>query len=139
MIMRKVIYVFFAIVLFASTLSAQVKEEPQYFPEKSEMQPSNYQLFPTKNIWTLLKLDTRNGLISQVHYSLNTETSSREEVVLNDIPLVNEEDQQVGRFTLYPTHNMYTFILLDRINGRSYQVQWSMKSEERFIVPIRMR
>jgi len=135
--MRKVIYVFFAIVLFACTLSAQVKEKSLKYPEKSEQFPSNYQLFPTENVWTLLKLDTRNGVISIVHFSLSDD-SLRGEGVVNGFPLVREEDQKVGRFTLYPTQNMYTFILLDKISGQTYQVQWSPKAKERFILPIPM-
>ena len=133
--MRKVIYVFFAIVLFACTLSAQVKEKSLKYPDKSEQCPSNYQLFPTENVWTLLKLDTRNGVISIVHFSLNDD-SLRGEGVVNGFPLVREEDQKVGRFTLYPTQNMYTFILLDKISGQTYQVQWSPKAKERFILSI---
>lgn len=135
--MRKVIYAFFAIVLFACTLSAQVKEKSLKYPEKSEQCPSNYQLFPTENVWTLLKLDTRNGVISIVHFSLNDD-SLRGEGVVNGFPLVREEDQKVGRFTLYPTQNMYTFILLDKISGQTYQVQWSPKAKERFILSIPM-
>ena len=133
--MRNVFYVFFAIVLFACTLSAQVKEKSLKYPEKSEQCPSNYQLFPTENVWTLLKLDTRNGVISIVHFSLNDD-SLRGEGVVNGFPLVREEDQKVGRFTLYPTQNMYTFILLDKISGQTYQVQWSPKAKERFILSI---
>lgn len=32
-----------------------------------------YKLFPTKNTWASLKLDTRNGKIWQVHYSISKE------------------------------------------------------------------
>ena len=137
MIMRTVVYVLFAMVSFVCSLSAQVKEKSLKCPEKSEQCPSNYQLFPTENIWTLLKLDTRNGVISIVHFSLNDD-SLRGEGVVNGFPLVREEDQKVGRFTLYPTQNMYTFILLDKISGQTYQVQWSPKAKERFILPIPM-
>lgn len=35
----------------------------------------------------------------------------------------------MGRFTLYPTQNVFTFILLDQIDGRMWQVQWSTKAE----------
>lgn len=137
MTMRKVVYVLFVMVSFVCSLSAQVKEKSLKYPEKSEQCPSNYQLFPTENVWTLLKLDTRNGVISIVHFSINDD-SLRCEGVVNGFPLVREEDQKVGRFTLYPTQNMYTFILLDKISGQTYQVQWSPKAKERFILPIPM-
>lgn len=30
-----------------------------------------YQLFPTQNVWTFIKLDTRNGKMWQVQFSVN--------------------------------------------------------------------
>jgi hypothetical protein len=36
-----------------------------------------------------------------------------------DAPLRN------GRFALYPTGNMYNFLLLDREDSRIWQLQWS--------------
>ncbi|MEI6662551.1 MAG: hypothetical protein WCL01_10525 [Comamonadaceae bacterium] len=35
-----------------------------------------------------------------------------------------------GRFTLYPTRNMYNFILLDQDVGRTWQIQWSTDKEQ---------
>ena len=32
--------------------------------------------------------------------------------------------------------NIYNFILLDQIDGRVWQVQWSFKANERFVIPI---
>jgi hypothetical protein len=55
---------------------------------------------------------------------------------LNILPLVSSEEEVNDRFTLYPTQNMYNFILLDQLNGRTWQVQWSTKFENRLIVPI---
>ena len=43
---------------------------------------------------------------------------------------------QNGRFKLYPTDNMYNFIMLDVINGDTYQVQWSIEEDERIVMPI---
>ena len=40
---------------------------------------------------------------------------------------------QNGRFKLYPTDNMYNFILQDVIDGYSYQVQWNNDEDKRFI------
>ena len=39
-----------------------------------------------------------------------------------------------GRFKLYPTGNMYNFIMVDVINGRTWQVQWSTKENERLVL-----
>ena len=94
-----------------------------------------YQLFPTQNYWTFIKLDTRNGKMWQVHFSVKG-SEERGEVKLNTVPLINKDAEEVGRFTLYPTENMYNFILLDQIDGFTYQVQWSMKETERMVIPI---
>ena len=134
--MRKFTYLLLTLVLAASCISAQKKETPGINQERVEQQPSNYQLFETKNIWVLIKLDTRNGKMTQVHFSLDSD-SYRGELILNDRALVIPEDEKAGRFTLYPTQNMFTFILLDKVTGRTYQVQWSLKDGERFILPIR--
>jgi hypothetical protein len=92
-----------------------------------------YQLYPTENMYTFLKLDTRNGRIWQVQFSMDDD---RFESFLNLIPLVTDEDESNGRFELFPTQNMYTFILLDRINGEVYQVQWSQEYSNRLVIPI---
>jgi hypothetical protein len=42
-----------------------------------------------------------------------------------------------GRFKLYPTGNMYNFIMVDVINGKTYQVQWSAKKDSRLVFRIR--
>lgn len=93
-------------------------------------------MFPTENIWTLLKLDTRNGRIWQVHFSVSKE-NGRGEIVLNDKDLIWDGHYlQKGRFTLLPTKNMYNFILLDQVKGDTYQVQWSFDKENRGVIPI---
>lgn len=110
--------------------------------EKSPIEPSSgetffsvpYRLFPTQNMWTFIKLDTRNGKMWQVQYSMENE--SRFETILNFSPLVVKEKEVNNRFTLYPTQNIYTFILLDQIEGKTWQVQWSTKPENRAVVPI---
>ena len=92
----------------------------------------NFRLFQTNNRWTFLKLDTRNGVITHVQYS----TENRSEMIeysLNSLPLVEEVDAKPGRFFLYPTENTYNFILLDQIDGRVWQVQWSIDADSRGI------
>lgn len=96
---------------------------------------SVYQLFPTDNYWTFIKLDTRNGKMWQVHFTIEEDRIDGE-LILNSTPLVDEEKEVNGRFTLYPTENMYTFLLLDQIDGYVYRVQWSMEKKYRGVVPI---
>ena len=55
---------------------------------------------------------------------------------LNILSLVSSEEEVNDRFTLYPTQNMYNFILLDQLSGKTWQVQWSQKAENRGVIPI---
>ena len=71
----------------------------------------------------------------QVHFTLK-EDGGRGELILNSIPLVDKEEEANGRFTLYPTENAYSFLLLDQMYGDVYQAQWSMEEKYRGIIPI---
>lgn len=102
--------------------------------EEYIMQYSHYKMYPTDNIWTFLKLDTSNGMIWQVQFSVKGD-DYRFETPINTYPL-NRDGNEPDRFELYPTKNMYNFILLDTVDGRVWQVQWSMDADKRFIIPI---
>ena len=39
-----------------------------------------------------------------------------------------------GRFKLYPTDNTYNFIMVDVINGDTYQVQWNTDIDKRLVL-----
>jgi hypothetical protein len=93
-----------------------------------------YCLFPTQNMWTFIKLNTRNGQMWQVQFDV--EGANRFQTNLNILPLVSEEKEVNGRFILYPTQNIYTFILLDQLDGKIWQVQWSIETDNRIILPI---
>ena len=84
-------------------------------------------------MWTFIKLNTRNGLMWQVQYSMK---DNRFESSLSIIPLVEKHNEVDNRFTLYPTQNTWTYILLDQIDGRTWQVQWSIDYEKRGIFRI---
>ena len=93
-----------------------------------------YRLFATQNIYTFIKLDTRNGKMWQVQWSTKG-SDYRFETTLSYISMVNKDEEKNGRFFLYPTTNIYNFILLDQIDGRAWQVQWG-KEEERAVIRI---
>ena len=38
-----------------------------------------------------------------------------------------------GRFKLYATDNIYNFIMVDTINGETYQVQWNIDKNKRIV------
>ncbi len=92
-----------------------------------------YELYPTQNIYTFLKLNTMTGQISQVQYSLDDD-GARIEVPVNTASLVSEGREKKDRFKLQPTHNMYNFLLLDQVTGQVWQVQWHIEPEKRGII-----
>ena len=122
------------ILLLTSFCCFGQSEEAIRSNDENNLIPGTYKLFPTQNRWTLLKLNTRNGTMMQVQYDI--EGDNRFETWLNSTPLVEKEMEVVYRFTLYPTQNVWTFILFDQIDGKSWQVQWSQEYENRAIVPI---
>ena len=91
-----------------------------------------FKLFETTNMWTFLQLDTATGKIWQIQYVV--EGDNRGGIELNTQDLTNGEQRIPGRFTLYSTQNMWTFILLDQINGCTWQIQWSQEEGKRGIV-----
>jgi hypothetical protein len=94
-----------------------------------------YKLFPTENYWTYIKLDTRNGKMWQVHFSVSKDGFQGEKE-LNSRRLILSEEEINGRFTLIPTKNIYNFLLLDQLTGKTYQVQWNNEFLNRLVIPI---
>ena len=94
-----------------------------------------YKLFPTQNMWIFIKLDTQTGRVWQLQYSVEG-NEKRFESDLNPYPIMIKGKKVNGRFELYPTQNIYNFILLDQIDGRTWQVQWALDEENRGIFPI---
>lgn len=39
-------------------------------------------------------------------------------------------------YGLITTQNIYTFILLDQFEGKTWQVQWSTEPEKQGVIPI---
>ena len=112
-----------------------VQEIEKQVEKKTEIQQLEvpvYKLCPTENTWALLKLNTRNGKIWQVHFSISKDNYEGT-LSINSYSLVLPEEEMNGRFNLYPTDNMYNFILLDQVNGNTYKVQWHNDDDKRFI------
>lgn len=121
-------------VLFSATISFAQSTSEAPIQNISTDSAVNYRLFSTRNMYTFIKLDTRNGKMSQVLWSTKG-NDYRFESTLSDISRVNKDEEKNGRFYLYPTTNIYTFIMLDQIDGRAWQVQWG-KEEERAVIQI---
>ncbi len=110
-----------------------------YLPEPTQDSAAPFRLFRTSNIYTLLKLDTRTGQIWEVQWGTPSEMRLLNNVLLAPLPpgkdpeKLQAEDFSPGRFTLSPTQNIYTFLLLDQQSGRVWYVQWG---SNRFIMEI---
>lgn len=91
-----------------------------------------FKLYKTENIYIFLKLNTATGQIDLLQWSL--EEGKEFTVALNkeDLSLSGH----VGTFELYPTQNMFQFILLDKLLGRTWHVQWGIEEEKRWIKRI---
>ena len=113
--------------LFAQSTTVTTVQEPSQSPS------AIYRLFRTTNRWTFIKLDTITGRMWQVQYDI--EGNARGSVVLNSQDLSRGKEKTPGRFTLYPTQNMWTFILIDQIEGNMWQIQWG-ESKDRLVLPI---
>jgi hypothetical protein len=95
-----------------------------------------FRLFRTENMWNQLLLDTRTGELWQVSFTVSDD-SVRSKIPLNLTPLASGKNAVIGRFTLYPTDNIWNFLLLDQIDGRVWQCQFSVSSGNvRGCVPI---
>jgi hypothetical protein len=108
-------------------------------PEPTQNPNAPYRLFRTQNIFTFLKLDTRTGQIWQVQWGLDDE--HRFTVPLNQSNMVSagaahtSANLRSGRFTLFPTENIHTFLLLDTEDGKVWQIQWGEEGH-RLITPV---
>ena len=92
---------------------------------------NRYKLYPTDNMYTFLRLDTKTGMIDKIQWSLDT---NKEFIVsINSTDLTYGNGYVSGSFELYPTQNMYQFLLIDKTEGRTWHVQWGMSSSERWI------
>jgi hypothetical protein len=129
--MRKLLFVS----IFALTTVSVFAQSTSEVPHQNISPDSTvvYRLFATKNIYTFIKLNTRNGQMWQIQWG--TGKNDRFETLLSDITRVSKEEERNGRFFLYPTTNIYNFILLDQIDGRAWQVQWGDK-QDRMVIPI---
>ena len=102
--------------------------------EKQEEVDNRFILYPTQNSWNFLLLDQIDGKIWQVSWDIKPKKNKI--MPLNNSSLIEKQNIDDNRFTLYPTQNMWNFLLLDKINGNIWQVRWSTKSEEGKIISI---
>lgn len=88
-----------------------------------------YKIYPTENIYILIQLDRQTGKLDLIQWSLKSKNEFTS--TLNEIDL--SLYYGLNSFELYPTKNMYQFILLDKATGRTWHVQWGTKASEKWI------
>ena len=91
-----------------------------------------FKLYANENIYNFLLLDTETGKIDIVQWSLDDGKEGSATINDKDLSL----DTGCGTFELYPTKNLYQFLLLDKVTGRKWHVQWGFKASERWIKRI---
>lgn len=134
--MKKVVFFCFLLISIIS-VNALLLINNQHL-ENLEINTSlkeRYKLYQTENIYTFLQLDTKTGMIKQVQWSLNPDNEFS--VTINSDDLTYGSDYGSKTFELYPTQNIYQFILIDKTSGNKWHVQWGMESDERWIRKIK--
>ena len=133
--MKKLFFILLLNCLIAMGLQAQNDKPMQLASSSIANKDAKFLLFPTQNFHIFLKLNTCTGEVYMVQFSL--EGNELEKKIFSiDYPFAIEEEQSNGRFFLYPTTNIYNFLLLDQIDGRVWQVQWNFDDSKCFITRI---
>lgn len=78
---------------------------------------NRYKLYTTDNLYTLLELDSKIGRIKQVQWSLDSDSEGT--FTINNDDLSYGMGYGSDSFELYPTKNMYQFILIDKTEAES--------------------
>lgn len=108
----------------------------EFVKKMNEMVTNTYKLYPTENNHISLLLDTTNGKIKLVQWNLDADNEFS--VVLNDEDLSDgiSLGKKTERFELYPTKSIFQFLLLDKITGNMWHVQWGFDIKDRWVRKI---
>lgn len=128
--MKKLISIFL-LLLAAISFAQNISEVP--IQNISTDNNVTFRLFSTRNMYTFINLNTRNGQMWQVQWDTK---GNQIKTPLSLTSRVSSDDEINGRFFLYPTANIYNFILIDQNDGRVWQVQWSAEAKNRIVIPI---
>ena len=124
--MKKLFILLAAVVM---TAAAIVTQEQIKFKDVNHETGSSlrYKLYPTFNMWTYLKLDTRTGRVTMLFFSVDNPNDEGEIYVGIPMEVYTGNEAINGRYELYPPTNLWTFLMIDQINGNTYHIQWSNK------------
>ena len=129
----QLIIVFAAWIGYGNVFTAYAADKVKFETDPPQRMDVRYRLFKTANMWNFLELDTQTGRLWQVQFSVDND-NNRTRTPLNIENLA--ADGRNGRFTLYPTDNIWTFLMVDQDNGRLWQAQFSITDENHGIFPI---
>lgn len=104
------------------------------FVKKHEEVDNRFTLYPTQNSWNYMLLDQVNGRIWQVTWDINPDKNKI--IPLNSSALSKKTTTIENIFQLYPTRDNRIFLLLDKVNGQLWQINWSSKTEKSEIISI---
>lgn len=94
-----------------------------------------YKIYPTSNMYNFIKLDTMTGRLWRIQWSLDNDKEY--ETPINTRNRIPYDGTWINnRFEVYPTDNIYQFLLLDRINGRVWHFQWGFDLNKNWILEI---
>ena len=131
--MKRLFYIIAVLLLCSQYGIAQTIDFPA--TEYTQDPKANFRLYKTENMYNFIKLDTRTGQMELVQWSVKGNRMSYK--LSNKILVSSPEEQIPGRFTLYATTNIYQFVLLDQIDGRTWQVQWDTDKNFRWVKYIK--
>ena len=126
--------------IIASLLSLSLlfaREAESIIPSKLPEAPQGvYEIYMTQNVYNFLVLNSQTGNVFQCQWGENSmclEILPSEKAKKN----IQAGVRSLNRFKLYPTQNMWTYIMLDTVYGAVYHVQFTTKGDEyRFIQTI---
>jgi hypothetical protein len=120
--------IFRAVVVLSALIPVvTIAADPMEINYEMQRLDARFRMFKTSNTWNFLELDTQTGKVWQVQFSVGEKDSRMKLEVRPDVVATGGKP---GRFTLYPTRNIYNFILLDQDIGKTWQVQWSIEKEQ---------
>lgn len=96
-------------------------------PAKTSNWTNRFQLFATKNMWNFILLDSYNGRLWQVQYSLQG-SDERMCIPINKQKLVLNSSKSI--FSIQPLVSMYQYYLINDSTGDMWKFQWSTDGDE---------
>jgi len=114
--------------------SVAFADEPVLTLAQTQNPNALYRLFSTKNVFNLLLLNTKDGSLRKIQW--DGKGSNTFNVPLPRCSGADVPNSHPGRYTLQPTENVWTFILLDQDTGNSWYVQWSLNDDNDFCEPV---